>query len=802
MKKTTLILLLCLIGMTATAQTNYILPGKGQINVEKLGQDINTDMDISQLSISELRVLRNAFAAQQGYIFMAGELRSLFASTSWYSDRMWERFNKEEELGHGYDDNPNTLPLNYTLPQQRFIQRLKARESELLKKNFEPEKDGYRVNTKNIINPYQLESFDPRLEEALGRNGFAIVPENKDQLFHIYEKNDYHCFPSFVTTDLYLQMFHFYFDCVLREVEEEHFVGTITTLCQQLYDRMGALAASAGSKEERAAAEYNQTFAAVGLALITDQPLKDVPEAYREMAAEEVDKVKASENDNSEYLGYIEVMFPYSLFRPRGHYTRSEAMQRYFRAMMWLQTVPFGTDNPHQLNAALQLAEAVGSNADILKNYNRVYEPITFLMGSPDNITVLQVYELMQKTQKSCAQLLKDKKSMKKLRSDIETLAQQQIRIRPKFEKTSPYKINLMPQRYQPDAEVLNEMIDAKSEISLRGCPMGLDVFAALQCPTAESILVDELRQDEQWPAFLPTLHRMKNRMGEIKWQENVATRWIDALKTMATQQDSRLPYFMATPQWGKKNMNTALASWAELKHDAILYAKQPAGAECGAGGPPDPIVKGYVEPNVPFWQKALSLIDATEAVIEKYNLITEKVDQTTNSVREQAEFFLNISQKELNGQPLTDEEYQQIEIAGANIEYISLDLVRNKDQYLDGWNNVEGTDKSISVIADVYTANADNNPKGCVLYEGVGPAYEIYVVVPVGKYLYLMRGGVFSYREFDRPLHEQRLTDEEWQEMLKQYPTRGIPSWMDEITVPLQAQPEDNEEVFYSSGC
>ena len=43
-----------------------ILPGKGRIDVEQLNRHIDTDMDISQLSISELRVLRNAFAARQG----------------------------------------------------------------------------------------------------------------------------------------------------------------------------------------------------------------------------------------------------------------------------------------------------------------------------------------------------------------------------------------------------------------------------------------------------------------------------------------------------------------------------------------------------------------------------------------------------------------------------------------------------------------------------------------------------------------------------------------------------------------
>ncbi|MCS2582582.1 DUF3160 domain-containing protein [Bacteroides sp. BFG-551] len=45
-------------------------------------------------------------------------------------------------------------------------------------------------------------------------------------------------------------------------------------------------------------------------------------------------------------------------------------------------------------------------------------------------------------------------------------------------------------------------------------------------------------------------------------------------------------------------------ASWAELKHDAILYGEQPMAAECGGAGPPDPIVVGYVEPNLPFGRK------------------------------------------------------------------------------------------------------------------------------------------------------------------------------------------------------
>ena len=72
-----LLFIACLLTLPTWAQEDrvvkpLILPGKGHINVEKLNGKIDTNMDISQLSLSELRVLRNAFAAQQGYAFKAG----------------------------------------------------------------------------------------------------------------------------------------------------------------------------------------------------------------------------------------------------------------------------------------------------------------------------------------------------------------------------------------------------------------------------------------------------------------------------------------------------------------------------------------------------------------------------------------------------------------------------------------------------------------------------------------------------------------------------------------------------------
>ena len=783
------------------------IPGPGHLDVEQFIKPIDTRMDISRLSLAELRILRNAFAARQGFVLKDADLRHLFSQTSWYDSLIWTAFDQADagvvnpsandwEFFSGYTDYGQTVKLT---PQERkFLQRIRDRENILSWQDKSNLPAGWRFRVDDILNPFQLESMD-KLQEPLGRNSFAIVPGRKIQLFHVYEKNAYSDFPSFVTTDLYLQLFHMYFDCMVREMERHGLSQAVEQFCHAMKEHTTG---------------WNQAYFTIAEALITGQQPAIADGKYKQQILDEIGKIERSQDSFSEFLDYRNAMFGYSLFRPRGHYTRNDSLGRYFRAMMWLQHVPFGTDKPEQLRNALILADVIGKNAELRKTYDRLFEPMTFLFGKPDNLTILQVYDEMQKVGLPLEKLLKNKKAMAAIRKSLDAMGENQTRIRPKFERTSRVKINLMPQRYTPDGEVLNEMVDALGDPSQRPVPSGLDVFAAMNAGIAEQVLTGELRVQDAWPEYLPTLKKMKARMQEIDWNETLSNRWLSALQTLQDttyfhrfdiydENENQMPAFMRTDQWAKKNLNTALASWAELKHDAILYAKQPVGAECGAGGPPDPVVKGYVEPNVNFWKRAVALNIALAEFMEKYQLQTPKLLSTGERISELAEFLLRVSRKELYAWPeLTDEEYNQIEIIGSTVENISLDLIREPDQYLDGWDNVQGADRSIACVADVYTANGDNNPNKSILYAATGPAYEIYVVVNIDGGRYLTRGAVLSYREFQRSIDEQRLTDEEWQQLLKQQPDRGVPSWMKEIIVPIDGELQDNEELFYSSGC
>ena len=784
-------------------KTPLILHGAGKVNVEKLKGKIDTQMDISKLNLVELRAIRNAFAARQGYAFKDATLRALYNTTTWYNDVLWNTSEKEETTGKKFSPR-------YTKEQLAFTERIRAREAELRKLNFKPANSKDVVNMDNLINPFQLKEFDSKLYNMLGKNGFAIVPAEHNQLFHVYEKNDYADFPSFVTTDLYLQLFHLYFDCVLRDVEEKHLDSLMIVFSSQMEAEMKTLTSSQDA-EIKAAAEFGQAWFAVASWLFSHDKAPasaaklSVPEAYKKMVMEEITKAFDAENGYSDMLEYFppEEMFGYSLFRPRGHYTRSKVCSRYFRGMMWLQTAHFGTNKPSKMKQIALIANVFNQQPKLRAIYNKVSEPITYLMGTPDNVTLIQVANQIKEMGLPIEQLLSSRKDMANLTKDIEEIAKRQMRIELKKTRGSKYVVDIMPQRYQPDAEALIATTDQDSPVSLRPCPKGLDWMAVMGLPGAERILIDELKETQRWTGFPKALTTARKKAATTPWDACVANQWMYTLQSLGDTAQS-LPYFMQSPQWQKKNLNTALASWAELKHDAILYAKQPMLAECGDGGPEPPVVKGYVEPNVKFWEKAIALVTRMDKVLTTYNLQTEKAKAVYERIKEMAEFCRDISKKELNGGKITDEEYNQIEIIGSTVENISLELVSEDNEMLQGWSDVVSTDKKVAVMADVFTASGENVAidNKCVLYEGVGPAYEIYVVVEIDGSLYLTRGAVLSYREFTRLLSDPRMTDEEWQEELKKSPTGGTPSWMNEIIAPVKGMSADDEETFYSSGC
>lgn len=759
--------------------------------------NIDLNQDLSNKSLEELRLLRNALVARQGYLFMNADLRGFFTAQGWYDSLMYNRWEAE-------DEGRDIKPIELSAEESAFAEKIKVLEEAKKKENY-IEVNGKKVpNINNVVNLWQFENVDEGFLKKVAQNGFAIVPNDNIQFFHVYEENDYHQTPHFVTSDMYLQLFHMYFMYVLRTLEEENFSPMLANLCEGLYTANYKLAQSETNPELKKAAEWNSTYFAIAINLL-NQKNKPVIEAHKAFYKKEIENVLAGSDNTSEFLDYKDTKFAYSLFKPRGHYTRKKTLQNYFRAMIWIQTVPQCLDKDEHLrrmalNAHFLNTEKSAQGKSLIQLYKGILEPTTFLIGEPDNLSALNIVNLLGEIGIQSPQTLTQKAPLQALRTKLATLAKTLNKIKPEIERTCPDKINLMPQRYLVDNEILQRLVEIKEgEPSKRPFPKGLDVFAAFGNKAAQKNLVEVYDEANNWKEYMPRLEGLQTKLKDYnEWDEAVYNKWIYTLLG-SFEYDKRTPAHLKSDAWDLKTLNTSLASWAELKHDAILYAEQPMAAECGGGGPPNPYTLGYVEPNAVFWKRLLELVDLNKNLLQKHNLF-KAFEEKTTQMREQIEFLNRISEKQLAGQKVTQEEYIELEYIGGAVEMFTLSIIDNQLSYLDSWENVTGTDKSIAVVADIYTNNVDTEKAG-ILHVGVGKVNDIFVIVEIEGYLYLTRGGTFGYHEFVQDPNT-RLNDEEWQKLLETDDKPSLPKFLNPILYEGSQKPKTNEKVMYSSGC
>lgn len=784
-----------------SAQTDTITnPVSSLLTDTVLPQFIDLKQDISHLSFQELRLLRSYPYAIHGYHFMEADINAFFsANTKWYNnlvnDIYWDAEEGKGKFAESYEE------VNLTPEEKAFVDRIDARMTELRQHQFIQRDSYYLGNTNNIVNLFQFKDIDKEILEKLQQNNFVITKGNNLQLFHAYEENDYRQVPNFITTDLYLQAFHMYFSYILKSLEKQHIIPTLEMLCHSFNAACIKLAEQTEDESLKDMAEHAATFYAIPYYLLTNKTLT-VPSKYETEYQEEIEHINKQEDNFSDFLSYKDAYFPYNLFKPRGHYTREPQLQAYFKAMMWLQTACFCREQQEQLKRSIFQAAVLCTYKSIdqtplIKLYQHIYTPLTFLMGEADNLSIFDIARILEKNNAIHIEDALTAGQIEKVNQALIELAKHKNNIKPQIEITCRDKINFMPQRYLSDNEVIQKLVDVNPN-SQRAYPKGLDVFATFGTGTAESLLIDFYKEPNNWSEYSKELQQLKDKFKTSKsTQLSVYELWMKSLLTMQ-QTDKNNPGFMQTPEWGYKNLNTALASWAELKHDAILYGEQPMAAECGGAGPPDPIVVGYVEPNLPFWRKMENILQATRLILQQNDCMTDDLKGKTDQLNDYVTFLIQVTEKELRGEKLTEPEYRTLEYMGSSIEYFTLSVV-DPDLHLDDWSLVQGPDKSIAIVAGIYTRNIRGCNKNGILHIATGNANNIYVVVEIEGNLYLTRGATFSYYEFVQPLGT-RLTDEEWQKMLEEKKAPAVPEWMKSILI--EKEPHVNERVFYSSGC
>lgn len=240
------------------------------------------------------------------------------------------------------------------------------------------------VDLSNIENLKQFGEFSKEQLDLLVKNNFVVNPTKEEQLFYIYEDNEYKKIPSFITTDLVLQVYHIFYDYTLRTLESERLLAILEELTDKmLKNSLEIYNEITNDIVKKAQLKNIAYFAIPQLALEKDLP-EGVPEKAKDLAYKELEKIMT-------HSGFMRSdLFPYDLdysqFTIRGHYTRSKDFERYFRAMMWYGQAPFPLyfveheeRNVEQTLQALLIAYSLNKDEESYNNWGKIYEPTNFL---------------------------------------------------------------------------------------------------------------------------------------------------------------------------------------------------------------------------------------------------------------------------------------------------------------------------------------------------------------------------------------------------------------------------------------
>ena len=339
-----------------------------------------------------------------------------------------------------------------------------------------------------------------------------------------------------------------------------------------------------------------------------------------------------------------------------------------------------------------------------------------------------------------------------------------------------------MGQRFIPDSYVFSNLVGAytggykgqynenespftlvisRAGVPVRGFPRGLDAMALLGSERAVYWL-DELNDSsyENYSTQYGKLDSEFSNFSAAEWNRNLYWSWLYSLQPLLKDYGEGYPTFMQTDAWQDKELSTSLASWTELRHDTILYSKQSYTMVDTAIMPPEerPVV-GYVEPVPDFYARLLALTKMTHQGLDEMGVLDPVSKARLANLEDILSRLQDISEKELENEELTAEDYE---------------FIKNFEDQLEGTiEDVDEKARKTTVVADVHTdANTET-----VLEEGVGYVDMLVVAykLPDGRIL-LGAGPVMSHYEF-KQLVSERLTDEKWREMLEVNPPER-PEW------------------------
>lgn len=638
----------------------------------------------------------------------------------------------------------------------------------------------------SISQQFTLTDYEKSLIE---KHGFMVserlsYPSFGSALLDVYTRD----LPVFVSTDAVLHALHMSYDAVLKDIERTTLIPRLKQLLERLHAQVTPL-----KKEYAGQPMMLRSLQDVDLYLTIPRQLlgENAAPVFAENMVPVKDllqMVKGEQPNGYKLFAEAARTIDFSQFTPRGHYTESPELTEYFQAMIWLGRTEIWLAPPQSdgmkisdddiqrqtIDAALIADMTRAANA--LPLLEEIDGTIRALVGESDNVTLPNVKNLMQEKGLKNAADLQDASVWKDFQTTLLTKPFAGQRINSQILMSNPYSADqlqpataflLLGQRFVIDSyitgSVVYDKIISNGEKMRRMLPSSLDVLFALGNNASAQFLDPELKEYKYAPN-LAALRYLVDSYEDDFWNSSLYNSWLSAIRTLNPPKDrSSFPKFMQTAAWWQQKMNTQLASWAQLRHDNLLYAKQSY-----SGGITCTYPKSFVEPIPDFYR---SVGTFSEVALKKLNGLT--IDDTSAKSRMLRYFdamgkvmdtLESIATKELAHEPLSAPEEMFLKT-------MIFDVPAGCGTTLAGWytrlyyggpDDVNADDR---VIADIHTAptDKDGNTTGWVVHVATGPVNMAVTTCALSDGTPVsFIGPVMSY--YERITTDfKRLTDEEW---------------------------------------
>lgn len=648
----------------------------------------------------------------------------------------------------------------------------------------------------------------------LERNRFVVTERLSEYSFgHAFHRVYGHDLPVFISTDAVLHAIHMSYDRILMHLEQELLLTNLTKTLDGLSDALPTLGERYGGDERmRMHLADIDLYVAMARSLFAGEKLTP---RYCDGATFDAvwDAAKAERMTSMKLFSGIPRNLDFSQLTVRGHYADApgKPLDTYFRAMMWLGRMDFMltpppdyTDNTEWeadvrrmgIDAALldEVIEEAGVRGLMAEND----AIITFMVGECDNMTPAQFSDVRTELGLERADDLFDDDVYAAFREKIESSGEYGQRILSGFFIMNPFSsepdplpvsYRLMGQRFVIDSYIFSNVVYDRivnNGIKIwRPLPDPLDAMFVLGNDDALPLLADELDR-YNYSSQLEALRYLVDAYDDDFWGQSLYNTWLGALRQLnPPSTDAGLPLFMKTSAWHQEKINTQLASWSQLRHDTLLYAKQSY-----TGGTLCSYPHSYVEPYPAFYAAIGDFADRAEAFFSTMpgdSWYMYNIRRYFPRLRDAMRRLETIAEKELAG----------IAFDADETDFLSKMLFIQSGSGappFSGWYAELFYEMALAadynfIIADVHTQPTDEfgTVVGNVLHVGTGH-------VDLGVFIAESPSNGFQPTAFVGPVMSyyqtvtssfDRLTDERWTELVLR-DTANIPARPDWVNIYL----------------